>query len=262
MSHEESRHRGVFLSARWLHVAMLNWRVDPDRVALYVPRGTELDDFGGHHYVSVVGLMFDRTRLLGLSIPGHRRFEELNLRIYVRRREGDEVRRGVVFIKELVPRWAVARVARWFYNENYASLPMRHKWSGADASAPSDLSSSVDATSPGVTQNLLYEWRVDGRWNSLRVEVQGSPTPSAPGSHEEFITEHYWGYTAQRDGGTLEYRVEHPRWNVWPAHSFKFDCDAERLYGSSWAEVLARPPDSAFLADGSDVLVHRPRRIA
>jgi hypothetical protein len=248
--HDDTKRRGVFLSARWLHVAMLNWRVDAERIAPHVPRGTELDDFGGHHYVSVVGLLFDHTRLLGLPIPGHRRFEELNLRIYVRRREGDELRRGVVFIKELVPRWAVARVARWFYNENYDSLPMRHGLQ------------SENGNSPDATHRLFYEWRVGTRWNSLRMVVHGSPTPSATGSHEEFITEHYWGYTRQRDGGTIEYRVEHPRWNVSPAHSFALDCDAERLYGSEWAEVLARTPDSALLADGSEVWVYRPRRIA
>jgi uncharacterized protein len=223
----------AFLRARWRDLAMLNYEVDPDLLAPLVPAGTELDRFDGRSFVSVVGFLFLDVRLRGLPVPFHTRFEEVNLRFYVHRRHEGEVRRAVVFVRELVPRAAVAAVARWRYGERYSALPMRHH----------------------VTDRLVsYEWRQDGRWEGLRLEPAGDWAPVAEGSEEEFITEHYWGYAATRRG-TVEYRVAHPRWSVSRARSASLDCDAERLYGAGFAEVLAREPSSAFLADGSPVAV-------
>ena len=83
-----------------------------------------------------------------------------------------------------------------------------------------------------------------------------------PGSEEEFITEHYWGYTRQRDGSTVEYQVEHPRWRVWSCVDARVDCDALTLYGEPFVDALAGRPTSAFVADGSEVTVRRGRRLA
>ena len=120
-----------FLRARWRHLVLLNYAVDPALLAPLVPRGTVLDLHEGRCWMSVVGFLFLDTRVRGLAIPGHQDFEELNLRFYVRREVADEargepVRRGVVFVKELVPRFAIATVARLLYNENYVALPMDH----------------------------------------------------------------------------------------------------------------------------------------
>ncbi len=239
-----------FLAAQWRHLIMRNFVVDPETVKPFVPRGTKLDFHGGETFVSIVGFMFYNTRLLGLPIPWHRTFEELNLRIYVRREIGHELRRGVVFIKELVPRWWVANVARWAYNENYEWRAMRHQIAGTV------VPDSVDGRS------VAYEWNVAGRWHRLSVRATGTSRPPSPGSHEEFIAEHYWGYARQRDGGTVEYQVDHPPWHVWDVSHSEFDCDVAGLYGSTFADVLSRPPASAFLADGSEVVVYRPTRIA
>jgi uncharacterized protein len=233
---------GVFLSAEWRHLAMLNYEVEPSLLAPLVPAGTELDAWGGRTYVSLVGFLFLKTKVLGIPIPFHRNFEELNLRFYVRRETAGEVRRGVVFVKEIVPRWAVAFGARVFYNENYVAMPMRHE---------------VDVPGP-----VEYGWRHAGRWDRLRVEVAGEPRPLVPGSEEEFITEHYWGYAAQRDGGTMEYQVEHPPWRVWSAASRELDCDVEALYGKGFGGPLGAPPVSAFLAEGSPIVVRRGVRMA
>ena len=97
-----------FLTADWRYLAMLNYVVDPRLIGPLVPPGTEIDYEDGQTFLSIVGFLFLDTRLLGLPIPLHRNFEEVNLRFYVRKKSADTWRRGVVFIRELVPRRAIA----------------------------------------------------------------------------------------------------------------------------------------------------------
>jgi uncharacterized protein len=227
---------------------MLNYEVSPAVLAPLVPAGVEIDRWRGTVYVSVVGFLFRDTRVLGLSIPWHRSFEEVNLRFYVRRHVGDEVRRGVVFVRELVPRRAIAAVARVLYNEPYRAVRMRHR-----------IESREDVA--GDVTEREYAWRASGQWSSIVARTAGTPRALQPGSEEEFITEHYWGYTSQRDRGTVEYRVAHPRWNVWTATAARLEGDLEAVYGPTFAPVLGGAPRSAFVADGSPVTVFAPRRI-
>jgi uncharacterized protein YqjF (DUF2071 family) len=236
-----------FLTARWRYLAMLNYEVPPEILAPLVPAGTELDSWQGKTFASMVGFLFLDTRVRGIVIPGHRDFEEVNLRFYVRRKAEDGWRRGVVFVKEIVPRYAIASTARLFYGEKYVALPMRHSITG-------------DPTRGGLY--VMYGWRFQGRWNGIGAVVGGSPQEAAPGSEEEFITEHYWGYSSLRGGGCVEYQVEHPRWRVWKLLRPVLDCDVAALYGPQFAEPLAGEPSSAFLADGSEVAVYPGRRVA
>lgn len=236
-----------FLTAQWRELAMLNYAVPSELLRAHVPAGTELDAWNGTTYVSVVGFRFLDTRVLGVRVPMHTDFEEVNLRFYVRRHMGAESRRGVVFIREIVPRRAIAWTARLLYNEPYRALPMRHRI----ARGPGDAAESV-----------RYEWRRARSWEGVSLRVEGAAQAIAEGSEAEFITEHYWGYTRQRDGSSIEYRVEHPRWHVSPARDARLDCDVSALYGPAFAEVLAVPPRSAFLADGSMVAVFRPVTVA
>ena len=238
--------RPVFLTGVWRDLAMLNYRVDPSLLASYVPRGTELDAWRGATYLSVVGFTFRGTRVLGMPVPWHRNFEEVNLRFYVRREVAGEVRRAVTFIREIVPRRAIALVARLAYNEPYVARPMRHAIVPGEGGAPSRVS---------------YEWRQDSEWSGLAVECSGPSREIEAGSEEEFITEHYWGYTRQRDGGTVEYRVTHPRGRVWTAERATLGGDLVALYGSEIAAALNGPPSSAFVADGSAIAVHLPSRL-
>jgi uncharacterized protein len=238
--------RPAFLTGEWRDLAMLNYRVDPSLVMPYVPRGTTLDAWRGATYLSVVGFMFRRTRVLGVPVPLHRNFEEVNLRIYVRREVAGEVRRAVTFIREIVPRRAIALMARLAYNEPYVARPMRHSLVRAIADAPTRVS---------------YEWRQGSTWSGLTVECSGPSREIDAGSEEEFITEHYWGYTRQRDGGTVEYRVTHPRWRVWTAERATLGGDLAASYGKEIAAALAGAPSSAFLADGSAIAVHFPSRV-
>lgn len=234
----------IFLTTEWRHLAMLNYEIDPAVLEPYLPTGTMLDTWNNRHYVSVVGLMFLHTRLYSIPVPFHRNFEEVNLRFYVRREVGDEVRRGVVFIKEVVPKQAVMLMARALYNENYVAMPMSHN--------------IVDER---TTHTVSYEWGQQHSQNSLVVRVSGEPTPMQQDSEEEFIAEHYWGYTMQRDGGTLEYEVEHPRWLIRRTDHAALNCDMERLYGSEFAASISGTPASAFLAEGSPVVVRKGVRI-
>ena len=229
-----------FLRADWRYLAMLNFTVDPAVLQPLVPRGTELDYHGGETFVSVVGFLFLDTRVLGMRIPFHRDFEEVNLRFYVRRNMPGGWRRGVVFIRELVPRAAIAVIARAFYDEPYSAVPMRHRISHQ-----------------GDDLEVRYEWRNRRTWETLAMSASGEPQSAADGSHEEFITEHYWGYTARADGRTSEYQVEHPRWRLWTARTHRFDADVETLYGRQFCTVLMAQPVSAFIADGSHVEVRR-----
>lgn len=212
--------------------------------ARYVPPGTELDEWNGRCFVSLVGFLFLDTRVLSLPIPFHRNFEEVNLRFYVRRKGVEGWRRGVVFVKEIVPRFAIAAVARVVYNENYVALPMRHR---------------IGLSGTELRRNgaVEYAWRQRRQWNRMEAVTSGDAAYPASGSEAEFITEHYWGYAAQRDGGCVEYRVEHPPWRVWKTSQARLDCQVREMYGAEFTAALNQPPGSAFVAEGSPVTVHR-----
>jgi uncharacterized protein YqjF (DUF2071 family) len=232
----------AFLTAEWRDLAMLNYAVDPALLAHLVPRGTELDEFEGRTYVSLVGFRFERTRVRGVWIPFHSDFDEVNLRFYVRREVAGEVRRGVVFVCEVVPRWAIAKVAQVCYGERYIALPMEHK--------------VIEPTSEGGRIQAEYRWRQGGKWSAMRAEGSGRPGIPAVDSREAFFVEHYWGYSAHGER-TMEYRVEHDRWRVWPAAQASFQGDVVELYGAELAGCLSRSPDSALIAEGSAVTVHQ-----
>lgn len=244
----------VFLSAEWRDLVMLNYEVDPALLTQHIPAGTSLDSFGGKTYVSLVGFRFCRTKLFGhFPVPFHANFDEVNLRFYVRRKIEVEGRRGVVFIAEVVPRRAIAATARLLYGENYQCLPMKH---------------NIETQESGTT--FEYQWRADRRtdgrtdtnnWCRLSAETVGLPAHPSEGSLEQFITEHYWGYSAQPGGRSVEYHVSHVPWQVWPAAVAGFEGEAATLYGRQLADILHRRPDSAFVADGSPVIVYRGKRI-
>ena len=242
-----------FLTAEWRDLAILNWEVSPELLAPLIPRGTEADTWQGRTFLSLVAFRFLRTRVLKLPVPGHVNFEEVNLRFYVRRpqgegvrrRQGEEVRRGVVFVKEFVPRACIALVARRWYNENYHAVPMSHQ---------------IDRRPDHLA--VRYAWATRPTTHALAVRSDGAFRPIAENSQEEFITEHYWGYCRQRDGTTMEYQVEHPRWHVARVDDFSLDWDPIELYGPEFGRVLLAPPASVFLADGSQVAVQMGRKLS
>jgi uncharacterized protein YqjF (DUF2071 family) len=236
----------AFLTAEWRHLALINFEAPPALLEPLVPAGTELDRDRGRVFVSLVGFRFLDTRIIGCRIPGHVDFDEINLRFYVRREHRGEVRRAVTFIREIVPRRAIAALARAAYNEPYVALPMRSEITNRDADA---------------STRVVYGWRSQGIEHRFELRARGVETVPAPGSHEHFITEHYWGYTRQRDGRTIEYQVAHPSWRLRPAASSEVSGELAAFYGPAFGEVLSARPVSAFLAEGSAVTVSRPVRI-
>ena len=235
----------TFLTAEWRKLIMANYVVAEELLQTYLPVGTELDLYDGRCYVSLVGFLFQNTRLKSVPIPFHRTFEEINLRFYVRHTNSTgEQRRGVVFISELVPRLTLSLVANAIYGEPYRSVPVRHRWEQS-----------------GEQRTVCYQWRYKSRWNELQVGAAVLPQAIATNSAEEFFTEHYWGYT-KRGAWTSEYEVLHPRWTIYPILEHSVDVDFGALYGDNFSSLTTNQPESVLLAEGSEIEVRAGERIA
>ena len=233
--------KNIFLSAEWRDLILLNYVVEPSLLEPFVPKDAKLGSFQGKTYLSLVGFRFCKTKLWGkFAIPLHSEFEEVNLRFYVHRDAGNETRRGVAFVKEIVPKPAVALIARWCYGESYVSHPMKHR-----------IVKQADG------QEAEYSWKHGGEWSRLFARSIGTPELPAENSLEQYITEHDWGYSCQKSGGTIEYHVEHIPWEVCTASEAAFTGNAPGLFGKEVGEVLCRPPNSAYIANGSPVVVYK-----
>lgn len=238
-----------FMTAIWRHLLVINYDVQPELLMPLVPDGTVLDVWENRALVSLVAFRFLDTRLRWGSIPGHRNFSEVNLRFYVRHRAADGTwRRGVTFVKEIVPRVMIAALARWLFNEPYVSCPMRHRI---------DMLGATDGSSGSVS----YSWRTRGRWHSIAAETAGRPALPPTESEAAFTIEHYWGYTAQKGGGTKEYRVDHEPWRIWSVSRPTVTFDVATVYGPQWSEPLAQLPTLALVAEGSAVAVYPGHRL-
>jgi len=218
---------------------MANYIIDPKLVLPFVPKGTTLDFWEDECYVSLVGFMFDNSKLNSIPIPFHQSFEEVNLRFYVKRKEGDLIKRGVVFIREFVPKAAVTFVANGFFHEHYETIPTKHIW---------DLQENE--------QHIQYSWKKN-KWHSLDIIADTNPQPLTPGSKEDFFTEHYWGYTQYKDHTTLEYFVDHHPWEVYETKSYAIEVDFEMCYGQKFGFLGNQKPSSVFLAKGSQISLQK-----
>jgi len=231
-----------FLQAEWRKLAMANYAVDASLLEKYLPYKTEIDLHNNICYVSLVGFMFLNTRLKGCKIPFHINFQEVNLRFYVRYKDGQDWKRGVVFIKEIVPRPALTFVANTVYGENYETMPMKHFWEVKEDSL-----------------HVEYKWK-KSVWHTLKLITDKNAEAIREGSEEEFITEHYWGYTRLNQQKTSEYRVEHPRWQVYKVNDYTIDVDFAQVYGQEFAFLNNQEPASVFLAEGSEIIVNQAKR--
>ena len=229
-----------FLNARWENLILVNYIIDPNLLLPHVPKGTELDLWNDKCYVSLVGFMFKDTRLLGIKVPFHVNFEEVNLRFYVKRKENNEWKRGVVFIKELVPKWALTFVANTIYKEHYQTVPMRHIWN--------------------KSENKLfinYEWKSKGNWQQIEVNASLKESEITEGSEAEFISEHYWGYAKVGDKQTNEYQVTHPKWKQHEVIDHQIKVDFNEVYGEEFSFLNNAKPHSVLLAAGSEITVEK-----
>ncbi|HRH42418.1 MAG TPA: DUF2071 domain-containing protein [Pyrinomonadaceae bacterium] len=229
-----------FLTAKWHNLVMANYVVEPELLQNRVPKGTTLDFHEGKLFVSLVGFMFLETKVLGIPIPFHINFEEVNLRFYVKRETKDEIRRGVCFVKEIVPRFAITTVARTIYGEPYETWKMSHA---------------------EQEKELTYVWEKDNIKNCLHVEVSESLGVPATGSEGEFIIEHYWGYTKRKGNRTDEYKVEHPKWELFKVNYAEIDVDFGKTYGKEFAFLSDLEPASILLAKGSEIAVYKGEKL-
>ena len=223
---------------------MANYVIEPSLLKKYLPCKTELDTFNGDHYVSLVAFMFERVKVLGIIVPFHTNFEEVNLRFYVRYKENNTWKRGVVFMKEIVPRRMISFIANTLYGENYATHKMKHSYT--------------------ITQHELrvnYEWKVGKEWNYLNCIAEKDAKPINEGSAEEFITEHYWGYTFINKTCTGIYEVAHPKWKIHEVKNYDIFCSTKELYGEAFEATLNQQPKSVFLAEGSPIKVLKGTKI-
>lgn len=219
---------------------MANYEVAPELLEDLVPKGTTLDFHEGKLFVSLVGFMFLDTRILGIPIPFHINFEEVNLRFYVKRETDSEIRRGVCFVKEIVPRYAIATVARVLYGEPYECWRMSHT---------------------KTEKEVGYGWQKGDSVNNIKVEIDQDLGVPADGSHGEFIIEHYWGYTKRGANRTDEYKVEHPKWELFSVKNEEINVDFGRTYGDEFAFLSDAKPFSILLAKGSPIAVYKGEKI-
>ena len=219
---------------------MANYQVEKEVLLPYLPVGTELDIWNDKCYVSLIGFLFQNVRLLGIKVPFHTNFEEVNLRFYVRYQDAGVWKRGVVFIKEIVPKFALSLVANTIYNEHYQTMPMKHSWKET-----------------AEELFVAYSWKAKGSWQSLRVRAEKELSDIATASETEFITEHYWGYARYNDRVTNEYEVKHPKWEQYQVKSYEIDVDFGLTYGDDFRFLNQIPPSSVFLAEGSEISVEK-----
>jgi uncharacterized protein len=231
-----------FLTAEWRKLAMANYEVNPEILAPFVPAKTELDFYEGRCYVSLVGFMFVNTRVRGIAIPLHVNFEEVNLRFYVSFKDHGRIKRGVVFIKEIVPRRAITFVANTLYGEKYETMPMEHAW-----------------LQNQKRMDVTYRWKKDGQWNGFEINALNTPIDIAENSEEDFITNHFWGYTRIDANATSEYEVTHPVWSIYPVERYKINVDFGKVYGETFHFLTAAKPVSVYLAEGSEIAVMKEK---
>jgi uncharacterized protein YqjF (DUF2071 family) len=235
----------IFLRAEWRNLVLANYEFDPALLTKYLPPNTELDTFNGKHYISLVGFLFKNTKVKGVLVPFHRTFEEINLRFYVRHNHEGNWKRGVVFVKEIVPKKLIALVANKIYGENYLACDTRHQWSSP---APDKL-------------GVEYMWKHKADWNWVVVTADETGHFAKRRSEEEFICEHYWGYTKGKKGITTEYNVTHPEWRMHKVLHYDINCSFEKEYGKDFAMLTNAKPLSVMLAEGSAIEVMNKRKI-
>ncbi len=233
----------IFLKAKWENIIMANYPVAKEILSPYLPTGVALDLYNNKAYVSLVGFMFKETKLFNIPIPWLGTFEEINLRFYVLRKEGNTIKRGVVFVNETIPYKAVAWMANRLYKEHYTAIPTRHSWKVKNE-----------------IKDIKYEWKINNEWNNIDVQALTKSDTMTNGSFEAFIFEHYYGYTKIDGNSTEEYKIKHPRWKINKVINAKINCNFSKMHGASFEYLSNVKPESVFIAEGSSIEVEWKRK--
>jgi uncharacterized protein YqjF (DUF2071 family) len=230
-------------------VSVVSFAIEAVALGGLIPAGTELDTFGGTALLSVIGLEFADHRLLGLPVPFARRYAQVALRFYVRRRAGGAERRGVVFVSEMLPVGSLVSLGHLLYGEAYQRLPVSARVRPPDA----------QKQQPG---RAVYRWLIDDQVHRLAADFAGEPRLPAPGSAEEFVLDRPWAYVAHHPDLTREYRIDHPPWRIWPAAEARLSPGVPPVFGQRFRRALSSRPVSVLVAEGSRLAVHRPVTIS
>ena len=115
----------------------------------------------------------------------------------MKRLNGTELKRGVVFISEVVPHKIVSFLANKLYKEHYSTAKM---------------ASSILVENE--IKQIKYTWQSQSQMYSIDTSFFDKQDDIEPNSLEEFIYEHYYGFTKVSARETWEYKVNHPRWQT------------------------------------------------
>lgn len=233
----------LFLSAKWENLILITYDVDPEMLEQHLPRGLELDTINGRAFVSLVAFDFIENRVKGLKIPFHINFPEINLRFYVKSTVNGISRRGVVFLREFVPKLAITFIANSLYSEKYTTVKMN---------------SRIETN--GV---VFAEHKLSIHKNNYFIAIEAENKPYLPGTDtiEHFFKEHKWGFGTSGRGNTLIYKVEHPFWEIYPVIKFDHNIDFAALYGNNWAELNEKSPYNVTFAKGSSIKVYGGKKL-
>lgn len=233
--------RNDFLVAHWENLVVATFEAEQKLLLPYLPRGTELNEWNGKYCMSLVGFRFSKARFCGIPSPFYRSFPELNLRFYVREKIKSGWRKGVVFIKEIVPSRLVGWVAKWLYHENFAALPIQQ---------------SIFEDSDG--RHLEYHWKIKNQPNYFKCCYSATAELPESGSLAAFIHSHNTAYTKDNNR-TYTFTIDHPEWKIYPGLSYALQLDAGSIYGQDFSEAFKQQPLALFLLDGSKTNVSSPR---
>lgn len=223
----------IFLTARWENLVIISYKISPDLLQPHMPKGFEPDTIDGNAFVSVVAFVFADTKVKGIKVPFNVNFPEINLRFYVKNNE----KRGVVFIREFVPKIFIPVIANTFYNENYRYIPMESK-----------------VSINGIIK-LNHTIELNNKSYSITAEAENKPYTPATNSTEHFFKEHEWGFGITKKNETMIYKVEHPVWEVYPLIKFEHTFNFAEIYGHEWESLDSEKPYNIAFAKGSPVKV-------
>lgn len=224
------------ISCSWQNIILVNYRIDPKVLTPYLPKHTSFDLYKGECLISIVGFLFKDVHIMGIPLPYHQLFEEFNLRFYVVHKDKEETKRGVVFLREFVPNSGITLAANTFAREKYRKYPMKH--------AVRKMNGAVSAS---------YSFEVKNHWNSVSAKAEALEREILPGSLEDFIADHYYGYNIWYGNRTLEIQLKRPAWKYQKLLSFGVDCRFEDFYPPPFIPFLYEEPHSVQFVSGSPV---------
>lgn len=231
------------LTADWKNLIVVNYEIDPLVLNPYLPAGTEPDLWNNKCYISLIAFQFNHPKMKGIPIPFYKNFEQINLRFYVSKVYKGEVRKGVVFIKEIAAGNLLKAGAALIYNEHYTNLKTRH---------------TINKL-PETTE-IQYDWRLDKQWNYIHAIAGKDKTIPGADTVTAFITNRFWGYIKISPGKTAEFRVDHEPWKIHKVKSCEVNCDTKKLYGAALHTFLSQAPAFTFMIAGSSVKVY-PKKL-